>query len=63
MMREFSVSKQQIRKFDTDGFLIVRDLFSVEEMNLLLQISKSDNEKRIRLVHLTIQKDVKVKHG
>jgi len=46
MMRKFSVSKQQIRKFDTDGFLIVRDLFSVEEMNLLLQISKSDNEKK-----------------
>ena len=45
-MRKFSVSKQQIRKFDTDGFLIVRDLFSVEEMNLLLQISKSDDEKK-----------------
>ena len=48
-MRKFSVSKQQIRQFETDGFLMVRDLFSAEEMDLLLQISKSDTEKQDQL--------------
>jgi ectoine hydroxylase-related dioxygenase (phytanoyl-CoA dioxygenase family) len=46
MMRKFSVSEDQIRQFETDGFLMVRDLFEAEEIDLLFKISKSDTEKR-----------------
>ena len=38
----FCVSPEQIDQFHQDGYLLVRELFGSEEMDLLLQIAKSD---------------------
>ena len=46
----FSVSPQQIVQFRADGFLLVEDLYTAEEMDLLLQIGKTDTEKN-EMVH------------
>jgi len=45
MARTFNPSPEQIQQFQDDGFLIVRDLYTPEEMDLLLQIGRSDQEK------------------
>ena len=46
----FSASPQQIAQFRADGFLLVEGLYTVEEMDLLLQIGKTDTEKN-EMVH------------
>jgi len=46
MTRKSSVSEDQNRQCETDGFLMVRDLFEAEEMDLRFKISKSDTGKR-----------------
>ena len=46
----FNVSQQQVEQFRIDGFLLVEDLYSAEEMDLLLQIGKTDTEKN-EMVH------------
>ena len=38
----FSVSKEQIQQFETDGYLVVPQLFDAAETNLLLTVAKSD---------------------
>ena len=46
----FQVSPAQIEQFQQDGYLIVEDLYSPEEMQLLLNIGKNDTEKA-EMVH------------
>jgi ectoine hydroxylase-related dioxygenase (phytanoyl-CoA dioxygenase family) len=41
----FKVTKAQAAQFNQDGFLMVRELFDAEEMDLLLKIGKADQEK------------------
>ncbi|MDA1192773.1 MAG: phytanoyl-CoA dioxygenase family protein [Candidatus Poribacteria bacterium] len=44
-METFKASPAQIAQFQEDGFLFVRGLFDAEEMELLLNIGKHDQEK------------------
>ena len=41
----FKATDAQIVQFQEDGFLLVEDLYNAEEMDLLLQIGKADQEK------------------
>jgi ectoine hydroxylase-related dioxygenase (phytanoyl-CoA dioxygenase family) len=38
------LNQEQIAQFDRDGYLMVKELFDVEEMNLLMQIAKADQQ-------------------
>jgi len=38
------LNQEQIAQFDRDGYLMVKELFDVEEMNLLMQIAKADEQ-------------------
>lgn len=49
-MARFRINREQYDAFQRDGYLIVRDLFDAEEMDLLLKIGKGDKEKAL-LVH------------
>ncbi|MBM3280328.1 MAG: phytanoyl-CoA dioxygenase family protein [Candidatus Handelsmanbacteria bacterium] len=44
-MAGFKVTKAQQAQFNRDGFLMVRQLYDAEEMDLLLKIGKADQEK------------------
>jgi ectoine hydroxylase len=44
-MDKFQVSDAQIEQFQADGFLVVEGLYDEEEMDLLLNIGKTDPEK------------------
>ncbi len=46
----FNVSQQQIEQFRADGYLLVEGLYNAEEMELLLNIGKTDTEKN-EMVH------------
>ncbi|MBT3344415.1 MAG: phytanoyl-CoA dioxygenase family protein [Gemmatimonadetes bacterium] len=41
----FHVSDEQVQQFQRDGYLLVPNLYSAPEMDLLLQVAKSDMEK------------------
>ena len=56
----FQVSPAQIEQFQQDGYLIVEDLYSPEEMQLLLNICKNDTEKA-EMVHAP--KDTQVRES
>jgi ectoine hydroxylase len=44
-MPAFTVTDKQVAKFNEDGYLLVEGLFNEEEMDLLLNIGKQDQEK------------------
>jgi ectoine hydroxylase-related dioxygenase (phytanoyl-CoA dioxygenase family) len=46
----FKANQSQIDQFQQDGYLMVEDLYAPEEMELLLNIGKTDQEKA-KLVH------------
>jgi hypothetical protein len=46
----FQASPAQIEQFQRDGYLMVEDLYTPEEMELLLNIGKTDSEKA-EMVH------------
>src|SRR6266481_8694191 len=39
-----SLTPEQMEQFARDGYLMVRDLFDAEEMDLLLNVAKSDQQ-------------------
>jgi ectoine hydroxylase-related dioxygenase (phytanoyl-CoA dioxygenase family) len=45
-MPKFQISAEQIAAFHRDGYLFVEKMFDAEEMDLLLKIGKSDQEKQ-----------------
>ncbi|MEW6751892.1 MAG: phytanoyl-CoA dioxygenase family protein [Candidatus Latescibacterota bacterium] len=44
-MSQFAVTPQQVAQFRQDGFLLVEDLYTPEEVQLLLWIGRADQEK------------------
>jgi len=55
-MAGFKVTKAQQAQFARDGFLMVRELYDAEEMELLLKIGKADQEKA-QIIHAAIDAD------
>ncbi|MBV9851244.1 MAG: phytanoyl-CoA dioxygenase family protein [Armatimonadetes bacterium] len=49
-MSQFTVTPDQIARFQQDGYLIVPHLFDAEEMGLMLQIARADRGKQTRAV-------------
>jgi len=45
-MLQFRLSDTQTRQYHEDGYVIVKDLFSPIEMDLLIQVAKADKEMR-----------------
>lgn len=43
-MSDVRLSPQQVARFDEDGYVIVRKLFTAQEMDLLIRIAKADRE-------------------
>jgi hypothetical protein len=43
-MNRFTVSDTQLRQYHDDGFFIARELFDVEEMDLLRKIGRADHQ-------------------
>ena len=42
------LNTKQFEQFSRDGYLMIRELFDAEEMNLLLQIARSDQLAGLR---------------
>ena len=49
-MAKFQVSAEQIAAFNRDGYLFVEKMFDAEEMDLLLKIGRTDQEKQ-KIIH------------
>ena len=41
----YAATDAQVKQFQEDGFLLIPDLYNTEEMQLLLQVAKSDMGK------------------
>lgn len=48
-MSQFTVTDAQIAQFQRDGYLMAPNLFDAEEMELLLNIGRADNERLARV--------------
>jgi ectoine hydroxylase-related dioxygenase (phytanoyl-CoA dioxygenase family) len=48
-MYPFKVTDEQIKQFQQDGYILVPGLYDAEEMELLMQIGKSDQEKAAQI--------------
>lgn len=52
-MSVFNLPENAVAEFATDGYVLIRSLFDAEEMNLLLQIGKADQEKKEQIHNVT----------
>ena len=42
MNTDYELTSEQVESFSEDGYLIVRDLFDIEEVEMLLKSANSD---------------------
>jgi hypothetical protein len=40
----YNLTQKQVERFDEDGYLLIEDLFDIEEMDFLLRLAKSDEQ-------------------